>query len=328
MKNNDPAISVLMPVYNGERFLKEAIDSILSQTFTDFEFIIINDGSTDNTENIILSYKDERIVYIKNNVNLKLIKTLNRGVDLARGKYIARMDADDISLPTRLEVQYKFMEVHPELAAISSWVNYISDKNKIIGKSTYYSCTSSIAILYASLFRTPLSHPSSFIKTNILRSIKYSDIPSALHIEDLVLWNTMLLQNYRLMNLKERLVNKRVDDNCITNKYKLSQAQNKIYFLQKQINTILSLTDTELIKPLVLPQPLDYCTILKVQSFIYLIKRDFIKVYQKDLKPSDVKQINTLTKDVLKSFLFQKAKLGSLKLKALISVKLIKLYIL
>lgn len=327
MKNNNPAISVLMPVYNGERFLKEAIDSILSQTFTDFEFIIINDGSTDNTENIILSYKDERIVYIKNDVNLKLIKTLNKGVDLARGKYIARMDADDISLPTRLEVQYKFMERHPELAAISSWVNYISDKNKIIGKSTYYSCTSSIAILYASLFRTPLSHPSSFIKTNILRSIKYSDIPSALHIEDLVLWNTMLLQNYRLMNLKERLVNKRVDDNCITYKYKLSQAKNKIYFLQKQINAILSL-DTELIKPLVLPQPLDYHTILKVQSFIYLIKRNFIKLYQKDLNSSDVRQINALTKDVLKSFLFQKAKLGSIKLKILISVRLIKLYIL
>jgi glycosyltransferase involved in cell wall biosynthesis len=95
-------ISVLMPVYNAEKYLKESICSILNQTYGDFEFLIINDGSTDKSEEIILSFKDERIVYHKNESNIKLIATLNKGIALARGKYIARMDADDISLPDRL----------------------------------------------------------------------------------------------------------------------------------------------------------------------------------------------------------------------------------
>ena len=92
-----------MPAYNAARFLRVAIDSILCQTFTDFELIIINDGSTDNTEEIIRSYTDPRIVYIKNEINLKLIKTLNKGIDAAKGEFIARMDSDDQARPTLFE---------------------------------------------------------------------------------------------------------------------------------------------------------------------------------------------------------------------------------
>ena len=97
--NNNPKVTVFMPVYNGEKYLREAIDSILNQTFTDFEFLIINDGSTDSSVEIINSYDDSRIRLIHNEKNLKLVATLNKGLDLARGKYIARMDCDDISLP-------------------------------------------------------------------------------------------------------------------------------------------------------------------------------------------------------------------------------------
>ena len=92
-----PIISVVMPVYNAESFLEEAINSILRQTFYDFEFIIINDGSTDKTEEIILSYKDSRILYQKNEKNSGIVYTLNKGFSIASGMYIARMDADDIS---------------------------------------------------------------------------------------------------------------------------------------------------------------------------------------------------------------------------------------
>src|SRR5215472_9201923 len=99
-----------MPVYNGEKHLREAIDSILSQTFRDFEFLIINDGSTDGSVEIIASYRDPRILLVHNEKNLGLIATLNRGMDLARGEYITRMDCDDISLPRRLEKQVAFME--------------------------------------------------------------------------------------------------------------------------------------------------------------------------------------------------------------------------
>ena len=98
----NPVVTVLMPVYNAEEYLVEAIESVLNQTFRDFEFLIINDGSTDRSEKIIKTFTDERIRYIRNSKNLKIVQTLNKGLALAKGIYIARMDADDISLPLRL----------------------------------------------------------------------------------------------------------------------------------------------------------------------------------------------------------------------------------
>jgi glycosyltransferase involved in cell wall biosynthesis len=108
----NPQISVIMAVYNGEKYLAEAIESILNQTFKEFEFIIIDDGSKDNSLNIIKRYakKDSRIIIIKNEKNMKLAWSLNKGLKIARGKYIARMDSDDISLTDRLEKQYYFLE--------------------------------------------------------------------------------------------------------------------------------------------------------------------------------------------------------------------------
>src|SRR5215218_8078213 len=98
-----PKISVILPVYNAEKYLKAAIDSILNQTFPDFELLIINDGSSDGSEKIIKSYTDNRIVYVKNGENSGLINTLNKGIDLATGEFIARMDGDDIAVPERFE---------------------------------------------------------------------------------------------------------------------------------------------------------------------------------------------------------------------------------
>ena len=121
----NPTISIILPAYNAEKYLAPAIESILQQSFKDFEFIILNDGSTDNTEKIILSYTDSRIKYIKNEKNLKLIKTLNKGIELAKGKYIARMDADDIALPTMLEECYTFFETHPEYSIVAPSVRKI-----------------------------------------------------------------------------------------------------------------------------------------------------------------------------------------------------------
>src|SRR5688500_8514963 len=109
-----PLVSVLMPVYNAEAYVSEAIQSILQQTYKNFEFLIINDGSTDNSEKLINTFSDSRIRYIRNSENIKLVATLNKGIDLSVGKYLVRMDADDISLPERLQKQVDFMETHPE----------------------------------------------------------------------------------------------------------------------------------------------------------------------------------------------------------------------
>lgn len=125
------SISVLMPVYNTkEVYLRASIESVLSQTFTDFEFIIVNDGSTNNAEEVILSYKDSRIKYVKQE-NQGIVGALNNGWSKASGKYIARMDSDDIAYPERFAKQVKFLEENPEYSLVGSWAKIIPSK-KII----------------------------------------------------------------------------------------------------------------------------------------------------------------------------------------------------
>jgi len=129
-----PKISVIMSVYNGKQHLKEAIDSILQQTFTDFEFIIINDGSTDVSLEIIKSCDDGRIKTISNEKNIGLTKSLNSGMKEASGEYIARQDADDISLSKRLELQLRFLENHPQVALLGTGIYVVDEKGKEIEK--------------------------------------------------------------------------------------------------------------------------------------------------------------------------------------------------
>ena len=124
-------ISVLMPVYNTkEEYLRTSIESILNQTFTDFEFIIVNDGSTNNAEEVILSYKDNRIKYVKQE-NQGIVGALNNGWSKASGKYIARMDSDDIAYLERFAKQVNFLEENPEYSLVGSWAKIIPSKNII-----------------------------------------------------------------------------------------------------------------------------------------------------------------------------------------------------
>ena len=120
-----PKLSVIMPVYNGERYLWQAIESILNQTFRDFELLIINDGSTDRSREIAVSYTDPRIVLIDNERNMGLSRSLNRGICLARGEYVARQDADDLSHPDRLRRQVEYLERHPDIVLVGTRVQWI-----------------------------------------------------------------------------------------------------------------------------------------------------------------------------------------------------------
>ena len=173
MKKESPTISVVMPVYNGEKYLVEAIDSILNQTFKNFEFIIINDGSTDDTEKIILSYKEQRIIYVKNEVNLKLIKTLNKGIDIAQGKYIARMDADDISMPNRFELQIDTFEKNIGIDIVCSKYLLLEQNGNSFRKNKTFTLVNSEAIKYTSIFQTMVGHPTVMIKAELLKLFKY-----------------------------------------------------------------------------------------------------------------------------------------------------------
>ena len=141
MENNSPIISVLLPIYNTNPiYLKECIESILSQTFKDFELIILNDASTEILDNIINSYDDKRIRYYKNKTNLGITKTRNKLLELANCKYVAITDHDDISTSERFEKEYNFLEQNPEVSIVSGWIEVFNTnlKKKKIWKTKPY----------------------------------------------------------------------------------------------------------------------------------------------------------------------------------------------
>lgn len=132
MKENLPKITVLMPVYNGEKHISEAVESVLTQNFNDYELLVINDASTDNTLKLIKKFEDPRIKIVNNTENIGLTKSLNKGLKFAIGEYIARLDADDISFRQRLSKQYCFLKNNPETGLVSGQAEIIDDTGKFI----------------------------------------------------------------------------------------------------------------------------------------------------------------------------------------------------
>jgi len=163
-----PLISVVIPVYNGNGFLPAALESILGQTYRNFEVIAIDDGSTDNSYEILKNYaeRDSRLRVFRNSKNLNIANTLNRGIKLARGQYIARMDADDIALPKRLSRQIKFMKSHPEVVILGGQVKTIDINGKTIGRKLFPKTDGQIR---GALFTTnPIQHPTAIINRALL----------------------------------------------------------------------------------------------------------------------------------------------------------------
>jgi glycosyltransferase involved in cell wall biosynthesis len=201
-----------MSVYNGEKYLNEAIDSILNQTFKEFEFIIVNDGSTDDSEKIILEYNDDRINYIKRK-NGGLSAALNTGLFVAKGEYIARMDADDISYKDRLEKQLAFMESNDGIVALGAGITYIEENGaqifSFVNKMTPEEIRDNI------LKRCPIAHPTAFYRRDV--AIKcggyYEKIRQ--YFEDHLLFKKMLAYG-DLYNLNEFLLYYRLVSNSIT----------------------------------------------------------------------------------------------------------------
>lgn len=178
-----PKVSVVMPVYNAQKYLCDAIESILSQDFTDFEFIIINDGSTDNTESIILSYQDDRIRYFKNPSNLKLCATLNKGFDLANGQYIARMDADDISKPCRLGKQVDLMDNQPKVGICGTFIQTFGSHQDVWGYPV-----SDQEIRCNMLLQSPFAHPAVMMRKSVLNKYNLRYRHEYEYCEDYDLW--------------------------------------------------------------------------------------------------------------------------------------------
>lgn len=181
---NEVLVSVVLPIFNGEKFLTESINSILNQSFKKFELIVINDGSTDNSYEYIKKFKDTRLLILNNDKNIGLSNSLNKGILVAKGKYIARMDQDDISHINRLKIQFNFMEKNKNIGLCGSNIEYIGDIKKI---ATNLYCKSS-EIKSNFLFQNSIIHPTVFIKRELIlkHNLFYNNIKDA---EDYDLWS-------------------------------------------------------------------------------------------------------------------------------------------
>lgn len=203
---NLPTISVVMPVYNGEVHIAEAIDSILAQTFTDFEFIIVDDASTDATSRILAGYalQDGRIRIIRNATNSKIAASLNTGIAASRALLIARMDADDWAHPERLTKQYALMQAHPDVAVCGTWLEVYET-----GERWQYPLSD--ADMRANLlFGSCFAHPSVMIRTEVLQRVGGYDTTMQ-HVEDYDLWVRLADDTIiRMANLPEVLLRYRI----------------------------------------------------------------------------------------------------------------------
>ncbi|MEM3434294.1 MAG: glycosyltransferase [Candidatus Methanomethyliaceae archaeon] len=198
-----PKISVIMPCYNSAPYVSEAIESILNQTYRDFEFIIIDDGSNDNTPEILAGYKDSRIKIVRKEKNEGLIPALNLGIKLASGEYLARMDADDIALPQRFEREIDFLDSHPDFAVVGTRAWRIDGNGKVLEpmifithwKDVHYALEHGIC---------PIIHSSVLMRTSVVRSLGgYRD--QFKHAEDFDLW-LRIIEAWKICNLREKLM--------------------------------------------------------------------------------------------------------------------------
>lgn len=189
---NSPTISVIMSVYNTDKkWLRESIESILNQTFSDFEFLIILDCPTDDSEQVVIEYAkaDSRVIILKNDVNIGLTKSLNQGLKTAKGKYIARMDADDVSVLTRFEREYAYLEAHPEVVAVGSRCFLPVSQKPVMNDWTEDQEVLAIRMLFSNV---GLPHPSAMIRRAVLaeNNIRYTE--SIKKSQDYKLWVDLL----------------------------------------------------------------------------------------------------------------------------------------
>ena len=243
---DSPFVSVVMPVYNGEKYLYEAIESILKQTYQNFEFLIIDDGSSDTSFEIIKSFSDYRIHLLRNNDNMGIVYSLNRGIANSRGKYIVRMDCDDISLPIRIETQVNFMENNPGVGICGSSIEIFGDNIKPKLRRFEKNSIQNKANL---LFFPVVAHPSVIMRKSLFKDFNLKYRSEFKNAEDYVLWveasNYVPISNINKPLLKYRIVGNSVSRSANrdwSSRYNIHRQIYKLYFSQLGI----SLSEQEL----------------------------------------------------------------------------------
>lgn len=208
--HKDPLVSVICSVYNNADYLEEAIESVLNQTYRQFEFLLINDCSTDRSAEIIQSYKDDRIQYIENERNLGLTKSLNKALEMAKGKYIARFDGDDICMKERLREQVSYLETHPDIDLIGSDATYINEKGEKILEGKTIATHENIVKKLEN--RNVIFHPSILFKNE--KEYRYRE--KFKYSQDYDLFLSLILMGKKLGNINKFLIKYRVVPNSIS----------------------------------------------------------------------------------------------------------------
>lgn len=225
---NQPLVSVLMPCYNAEKHLQDAMFSILNQTYRNIEVIAINDCSSDSTANLLIQMAkaDTRIKVYNNEENLKLIKTLNKGIELCNGEYIARMDSDDIALPQRIEKEVHFLEQNKDYGIVSTqFLAFHTDSPD--KKSLHHNPLKHEELRAYMLFKSGICHPAAMIRKTIFSELGLKFELDYLHVEDFALWSKAIYQT-KIANLGEALLLYRVHSNQVSTLNEQLQIENKM----------------------------------------------------------------------------------------------------
>ena len=273
-----PIITVLMTVYNGESYLTEAIESILYQSYADFEFLIIDDASTDSSNKIILSYKDDKIRYVRNDYNIGQTASLNYGLNIANGKYIARMDQDDLSHKDRIQTQIKYLINNKNIIVVGSWANSI-DENGVHNYEIIHP-TKPDQIKESITCGCPLSHSSVMFEKD--RIIQLGGYPSKFkYAMDWGLWMECIKNDFRIANIPKRLVSIRTHSRNAT-----SQKSLDITKISEQYHLIMN-SESITVKPIVRRYSNGLKILLGLKLlYFFIIKLDFkqsIKIARKIL---------------------------------------------
>jgi len=226
-----PETTVLIPTYNCGKFIKATLESILSQTYQDYEILIIDDGSTDNTFETLNMFSDQRIIYLKNDKNLGIVKSLNKGVKKARGKFIARMDADDLMVGNRLYDQIAFLKKEPAYGIVGSWYRITDEKGNLL--QSLKTQESHDCIKLGLLFRNQFAHPSITMRTELVKQLKYKE--DFIYTEDYDLWCRMA-QVTKLANLPSYHLLYRWHSNNTCNKRQNELKRNVVKLLSRELN--------------------------------------------------------------------------------------------
>lgn len=237
MANNLPVASVILTTYNGGCYLRETVEAILGQSYTDFELIVIDDGSNDDSVEIVKSYSDQRIRHFQNAKNLGISNTRNRGLELSRGEFIFAIDQDDVCMPERLERQIAFMRANPNMAMVAS-----SAKEWRNGKvRSFYKAEVRPHILHWRLFsRCGIVHSSVCMRSSIIRDYKLSYDQSYHYAEDFVLFHK-LAEHGQIAILSDELVIYREHNNNASTRHNEEMDDNGCRFLREQFHSYLGL---------------------------------------------------------------------------------------